>query len=85
MRVAITRESGTPEGVVNRVNGLMGKMIQSPRDDFPGTVEVFDIVSLQVIKTGANNWYGIAVVEIGVRNEHLDLEKAFFDGAAKET
>ena len=75
----VTRQSTTPEGVASKVNSLLGKKIQSPRDDYRGEVEVFDIRSLQVIKISPKNWYGIAVVEVGVRKERLNVERAFFD------
>lgn len=74
----IGRSSTSPEGVVNKLNGLLGKNIQSPRDDLPGTVEVFDIWSIEIIRIGPESYYGAAVVRIGVRRETLDVEREFF-------
>lgn len=81
LTAVIGRNSTTPEGVVNKLNGLLGKNIQSPRDDLPGTVEVFQVYAAQIIQHGPESYYGVAVVEIGVRKEQLDVERQFFANA----
>lgn len=80
----IGRQSATPDGVVNRINGMLGKMMQSPRDDHRGEFRVYDVSQVQVVKTGPKEWYGIAVVLIGIDKETLDVEEAFFNTASEK-
>jgi len=79
-------ESGTISGAISRVNGLLGKQMQSPRDDLHGTVEVFEVLSIDIHRTSSNplSYYAAAVVSIGVRKETLDVEKEFFRAVPTE-
>ena len=80
----IGRQSTTLDGVVNRINGVLGKRMQSPRDDYPGEYTIIEVTQVQVIQTGPGEWYGAAVVLMGIDKETLDVEEAFFNAAAQE-
>ena len=80
----IGRQSTTPDGVVNRINGMLGKMMQSPRDDHRGEFKIYDISQVQVIQIAPSEWYGIAVVLMGIDKETLDVEEAFFSSASEQ-
>jgi len=81
----IGRHSTSPDGVVNRINGMLGKMMQSPRDDFRGEYKIYNVSQVQVIQTAPSEWYGIAVVLMGIDKETMNVEEAFFNAAAEKT
>jgi len=80
----VHKTSPTPEGAAMLINSLLGKRIISPRDDIPGEVEIFDVLSIQVFSTGTESWNAVAVVTIGVRQENIDVEEDFFKDAAQK-
>jgi hypothetical protein len=81
----VGRQSTTLDGVVNRINGLLGKRMQSPRDDHQGVYEIIDVTQVQVVQTRPGEWYGVAVVLMGTKKETLDVEQAFFSTVETET
>jgi hypothetical protein len=81
----VHKSSLTAEDAVNLVNSLLGKRIMSPRDDFPGEVEVFNVLSVQVFKNDSGGWNAAAVVVIGLRQETIDVETEFFKNAVEST
>lgn len=81
----IGRQSTTPDGVVNRINGMLGKMMQSPRDDLRGEYKICEVSQVQVIQIAPSEWYGIAVVLMGIDKETLNVEEAFFNAAAEKS
>lgn len=85
LTVVVGRSSSTIDGVVRRINGLLGKSIESPRDDIVGPVEVYNIVSVDIVKVSQESYYGSAVVEVGIRKETIDVEKEFFSAIKDKT
>lgn len=82
----IGRHATTPDSVINRINDMLGKKIQSPRDDYPGVYEVIDVTHVDIVQTGPGTWYGAAVVLMGaLREETFDAEHAFFSAVKAET
>jgi len=75
----VTRTGGTPEAVSRRINDILGKVMASPRQDQLGEqVVVRDILSIQIMKTGIENYYGVAVIIIGPVAGEIDVEREFF-------
>jgi hypothetical protein len=83
MNVIVSRTGGTPEACVNQINYMLGKEIESPRDDYPGIVEVRDVLSIQITRTAPDWYYAVSVVKVEPRKEALDVEKEFFSAAQK--